>query len=80
MHDPESNVLDDIRLLFKSIVPAVDFCSLRVVDETTDQMTVRQDVLQPVTSNIDRGAMVIETNNPEVARIGRQYTKRTMPV
>ncbi|HEX7647257.1 MAG TPA: TldD/PmbA family protein [Noviherbaspirillum sp.] len=59
MHDPESNVLDDIRLLFKSIVPAVDFCSLRVVDETTDQMTVRQDVLQPVTSNIDRGAMVI---------------------
>lgn len=29
---------------------------------------------------IDRGAMVIETNNPEVARIGRQYTKRTMPV
>ncbi len=29
---------------------------------------------------IDRGAMVIETGNPEVARIGREYTKRTMPV
>jgi predicted Zn-dependent protease len=51
-------VLDEIRLLFESIVPAVDFCSLRVVDETSDQMTVRQDVLQPVTSSIDRGAMV----------------------
>jgi predicted Zn-dependent protease len=51
-------VLGEIRRLFKSIVPAVDFCSLRVVDETSDQMTVRQDVLQPVTSSFDRGAMV----------------------
>lgn len=51
-------MLDAIRLLFKGIVPAVDFCSLRVVDETCDQMAVRQDVLQPVTSRVDRGAMV----------------------
>ena len=51
-------MLDAIRLLFKGIVPDVDFCSLRVVDETCDQMAVRQDVLQPVTSRIDRGAMV----------------------
>lgn len=29
---------------------------------------------------IDRGAMVIETQSEEVAKIGRAYTKRTMPV
>lgn len=29
---------------------------------------------------IDRGAMVIESGNAEVMRIGREYTKRTMPV
>jgi predicted Zn-dependent protease len=51
-------LLDAIRLLFKDIVPAVDFCSLRVVDETCDQMAVRQDVLQPVHMRADRGAMV----------------------
>ena len=38
-------------------MPAVDFCSLRVVDETSEQWTVRQDVLQPVRSRMDRGAM-----------------------
>jgi predicted Zn-dependent protease len=49
---------DSIRRLFKDIVPGVDFCSLRVVDETTSSLTVRQDVLQPVSMSIDRGAMV----------------------
>jgi 4-hydroxy-2-oxoheptanedioate aldolase len=33
-----------------------------------------------ITDWIDQGAMVIETRNPEVARIGRAHTKRTMPV
>jgi len=51
-------VPDSISALFKSLAPAVDFCSLRVVDETSEQITVRQDVLQPLTTTVDRGAMV----------------------
>jgi predicted Zn-dependent protease len=51
-------MLDSISSLFKSLAPAVDFCSLRVVDETAEQIMVRQNVLQPLTTTIDRGAMV----------------------
>jgi len=51
-------VLDSIRAQFKKLAPAVDFCSLRVVDETSEKFVVRQDVLQPLSSRIDRGAMV----------------------
>jgi predicted Zn-dependent protease len=50
--------LDSIRALFKTLAPAVDFSSLRVVDETSENIVVRQDVLQPLSSRIDRGAMV----------------------
>ena len=49
---------DTIRTLFKSLAPAVDFCSLRVVDEVSEQITVRQNILQPLSTVIDRGAMV----------------------
>jgi predicted Zn-dependent protease len=49
---------DTIAKLFKSLVPAVDFCSLRLVDETSEQIMVRQDVLQPLTTRIDCGAMI----------------------
>jgi predicted Zn-dependent protease len=52
------NVSDQLRLLFRDIVPKVDFCSLRVVDETTNSLTVRQDVLQPVSMSLDHGAMI----------------------
>jgi predicted Zn-dependent protease len=51
-------VLDSIRVLFKKLAPAVDFCSLRVVDESSENITVRQDVLQPLSTRIDFGAMV----------------------
>ena len=51
-------MLDSIRPLFKSLAPAVDFCSLRIVDESSEQIMVRQDVLQPLSTSIDRGAMV----------------------
>jgi len=43
---------------FKRILPAVDFCSLRLVEETTEQTTVRQDIAEPPQSAIDRGAMI----------------------
>jgi predicted Zn-dependent protease len=49
---------DSIRSLFKSLIPAVDFCSLRLVDETSEDIMVRQDILQPLTTSVDRGAMV----------------------
>jgi predicted Zn-dependent protease len=49
---------DSIRSLFRSMAPAVDFCSLRLVEETSEQLAVRQDVLQPLSTGIDRGAMV----------------------
>jgi predicted Zn-dependent protease len=49
---------DNIRSLFKRLAPAVDFCSLRLVDETSEQIMVRQDVLQPLGNRSDRGVMV----------------------
>jgi predicted Zn-dependent protease len=52
------SLLDSIRTLFNSLAPAVDFCSLRLVDETSEQIMVRQDVLQPLSASVDRGAMV----------------------
>ncbi len=49
---------ESITKLFKSLIPAVDFCSLRLVDETSEQIMVRQDILQPLTTCSDSGAMI----------------------
>ena len=49
---------DKTENLFKEIIPSVDFFSLRLVQERTDQVLVRQNILQPVSSNEDIGAMV----------------------
>lgn len=49
---------DSIRTLFKRLAPAVDFCSLRLVDEASEHLMVRQDILQPPSTGIDRGAMI----------------------
>ncbi len=43
---------------FRRIAPAVDYCSLRLVDEEHEVLTVRRDVLQPVRHTLDRGAMI----------------------
>lgn len=51
-------MIDAIERRFRRLVPNVDFCSLRVVDERTEQIEVRQDVLQPVREQVDLGAMV----------------------
>lgn len=51
-------LFDSIRPLFQSLAPAVDFCALRIVDESSEQIVVRQDVLQPLSTCIDTGAMV----------------------
>ncbi|HEY3998365.1 MAG TPA: TldD/PmbA family protein [Candidatus Xenobia bacterium] len=43
---------------FRRIAPAVDFCSLRMVDELDESLTVRRGVLQPFDRGRDIGAMV----------------------
>ncbi len=50
--------MDDVRSRFRRIAPAADFCSLRLVDERSLTLKVRQDVLQPLTRASDMGAMV----------------------
>jgi predicted Zn-dependent protease len=43
---------------FRAIAPAVDFCALRFVEESSEVLTVRQDVPEPPQLSTDRGAMV----------------------
>src|SRR5918992_1664661 len=43
---------------FRQVVPPVDFCSLRYVSECSEYLAVRQDVLQPVATSEDSGAML----------------------
>lgn len=48
---------------FKDITPNVDFFSLRLIEERTENVLVRQDILQPVSTNEDIGAMVTVLHN-----------------
>jgi predicted Zn-dependent protease len=43
---------------FKRIAPAVDFCSFRFVEETSEQLSVQQNVAEPPRASIDRGVMI----------------------
>ena len=43
---------------FKRLIPAVDFCSLRFVEESTEQLVVRQNIAEPPQACIDRGVMI----------------------
>jgi predicted Zn-dependent protease len=49
---------DSLRRDFRAVAPAVDFCSLRFVEETSELLTVRQDVAEPPQLASDRGAMI----------------------
>ena len=51
-------MFDIIEKRFRTIIPAVDFCSLRFVRERDEGVHVRQDILQPVTRSEDIGAMI----------------------
>ena len=44
---------------FRASKPAVDFCSLRLVREASQEIAVRQGVLQPVRNEDDLGGMVV---------------------
>ncbi|WP_394779181.1 TldD/PmbA family protein [Undibacterium sp.] len=50
--------MDKVRALFKQLSPAADFCSLRVVNESSEQLRVRQNILQPLSTSRNRGVMV----------------------
>jgi len=49
---------DSLSVRFRRLAPAVDYCSLRVVEEVAETTSVRQNVAEPGRSSIDRGAMV----------------------
>jgi predicted Zn-dependent protease len=50
--------VESIGSRFRRIAPAVDYCSLRVLDETSQFLCVRQDVAEPAETSRDFGAMV----------------------
>ena len=43
---------------FKRIAPAVDFCSFRFVEESTEKLSVQQNIVEPPQSSVDRGVMI----------------------
>ncbi len=43
---------------FRRAAPPVDHCSLRLVEEDHEIITVQRGVLQPVRRTVDRGAMI----------------------
>src|ERR1043165_8558180 len=53
MHDLESLIGR-----FRALATRADFASLRVVDEVSERVSVRQDVPEPPQTSFDRGAMV----------------------
>ncbi|MHC4606398.1 MAG: TldD/PmbA family protein [Planctomycetota bacterium] len=51
-------MFDTIRKRFKEVAPEADFCSLRFVDQRDEMIYVRQNILQPVVTSEDAGAMI----------------------
>ncbi|HET9651439.1 MAG TPA: TldD/PmbA family protein [Usitatibacter sp.] len=50
--------MQDLKTRFLSAAPAVQFCSFRFVEETSEFLQVRQDVAEPPQLTTSRGAMV----------------------
>ncbi len=50
--------MQQIEQTFRELLPVGDYCTLRLVDERSESVCVRQDVLQPVRTRSDVGAMV----------------------
>jgi predicted Zn-dependent protease len=51
-------MLSTIEERFRKIAPGADFVSLRYVDERSEMVAVRQNVVQPVQTSADTGAMI----------------------
>lgn len=52
-------MFDTIAARFREQIPAVDFCSLRLARERSQEIHVRQGVLQPLRNTDDVGGMVV---------------------
>ncbi len=50
--------LEGVERAFREVAPAVDFCSLRLVEKRQEKLLVRRGVLQPVHTSEDTGAML----------------------
>src|SRR5262245_54661008 len=48
---------------FRSTAPQVEFCSLRLVHARSEYLSVRQHILQPVSTSEDMGAMITVVDN-----------------
>ena len=62
---------------FREITPNVDFFSLRLVTEHTEAIRVRQNILQPVSSDEDIGAMVTVIHNGGLGYAGTSDITRS---
>ncbi len=51
-------MLQSLETRFKQVLPRADYCSLRMVHEADELLTVRQDVPQPMNLSADVGAMI----------------------
>ena len=51
-------MLDRLERVLPDLAPGADFCAIRFEEERTEGLSVRQDVVQPVHTGSDRGAMV----------------------
>lgn len=51
-------MLESVERAFRALPPAVDFCSLRLVEETSESLSVRQNVPEPSAHSVDRGLML----------------------
>ena len=50
--------MESVKKIFNALLPSVDFCSMRIVDERSEHMSVRQDILQPFSIARSHGAMI----------------------
>src|SRR4051812_28362835 len=51
-------MLESLERRFRAALPKVDFCSLRFLEERSEQLSVRHDVVQPPAEALDTGVMV----------------------
>ncbi len=54
---------DSIVSVFRPLMPAVDFCSLRFVERSRQNLCVRHDVVEPIVNHFSRGAQITIVNN-----------------
>ena len=54
----EACMFEGLQERFREVMPKAEFCSLRAVEERNEIVSVRQNVLEPIQTYEDRGAMI----------------------